>query len=683
MMKRLLLILAALLLCVPLVGAQDEQELPDIVLQTATQTAERLLPGLGLRDGWSFEILFPSSDSALNCPLVPGYKTDTVRLPFVVSLEYGEQVYRVHISDDASLVVPCDLQLGAATVGTSALQTDLPQAADACQVTPTQGFANVRLQPSTDAPQPTTIETTKLVLGRNENTTWYLTDAGWVAGTVVNPQGDCSPDTIPARDPNITTISANAAQVGATPNVPTPAPGVTPTALPDFTCPPGFEGYLAPRLQRGPATARVEQGGVPNRIRALPTLDSQILGEIQPGRTIDFVYDGPRCSGVYVWWEIEIDGVRGWTATSNAELQEYFLIPTEGNEATFEAAAAPDTPDVDIEQPDESVGATAIAPATLLDVQEVRTLTQPDVRGFRWDENRLLYWYETGFDSVQTTEASDFLADVGVTDITAVHILPGSGSTIVGSADGSLVIDSDPIAIINTHESQINVIAFNPDGTRLVTGSGSDDSPAESWTFNLWDAELLATDPDSPAALLRTVRFPYPVRDAAFSADGESLAIVAETADVEEPAAALWVYGGGGEGSNTFTLALEPSAGLGFVTAVPLNSGGDFIYAQGTVLNSLTVATGEETTIAQQNIAPIADATFSATTEDTSPLLAIVSAAEDAPIAIYNYDTLQEGAAAVPVATVAGLQVGFSANNRTLAVLDNNNVVRLYAVVPE
>jgi hypothetical protein len=124
----------------------------------------------------------------------------------------------------------------------------------------------------------------------------------------------------------------------------TPTPNVAATlsanvglTLTQYACPPTFAGYLPPRIRPGRATAAVEQGGVPNRLRSLPVADNAIapqVGLAQPGRTLDAVLNGPACSGTFVWWYVEIDGIRGWTAESNAASNEYFLVPTSGNEVT-------------------------------------------------------------------------------------------------------------------------------------------------------------------------------------------------------------------------------------------------------------------------------------------------------------------------------------------------------------
>ena len=52
---------------------------------------------------------------------------------------------------------------------------------------------------------------------------------------------------------------------------------------------------------------------VPNRIRSAPSTNGDILGEIAGGAEFS-VIGGPACDGTYTWFEIDYNGVIGWTA---------------------------------------------------------------------------------------------------------------------------------------------------------------------------------------------------------------------------------------------------------------------------------------------------------------------------------------------------------------------------------
>lgn len=60
----------------------------------------------------------------------------------------------------------------------------------------------------------------------------------------------------------------------------------------------------------------------PNIIRELPGTSAAYVSEIPVGDTFT-VLDGPRCSGAFTWWQVNYNGVMGWTAESDGE--EYWL----------------------------------------------------------------------------------------------------------------------------------------------------------------------------------------------------------------------------------------------------------------------------------------------------------------------------------------------------------------------
>ncbi|MGB7341604.1 MAG: SH3 domain-containing protein [Phototrophicaceae bacterium] len=63
---------------------------------------------------------------------------------------------------------------------------------------------------------------------------------------------------------------------------------------------------------------------VPNRIRSAPSTNGDILGEIAGGAEFS-VIGGPACDGTYTWFEIDYNGVIGWTAEGTGD--QYFIEP--------------------------------------------------------------------------------------------------------------------------------------------------------------------------------------------------------------------------------------------------------------------------------------------------------------------------------------------------------------------
>jgi hypothetical protein len=105
----------------------------------------------------------------------------------------------------------------------------------------------------------------------------------------------------------------------------TPGAPAAPTPDPLSNCPIDFAGFLRPRIVTG-GTARIAEGGTPNRLRARPSVDAEQIGVIQPGTTVR-VLEGPSCevSSRVVWWRINDNGTIGWTAESQGD--NYFLRP--------------------------------------------------------------------------------------------------------------------------------------------------------------------------------------------------------------------------------------------------------------------------------------------------------------------------------------------------------------------
>jgi hypothetical protein len=88
-----------------------------------------------------------------------------------------------------------------------------------------------------------------------------------------------------------------------------------------FNCP----DALPPRLFVG-GMGRVVSGGGPNNIRSDPFTTGSIVGEIPEGAEFTVVR-GPDCGGDIIWWQVEYNGVSGWTAEGQG--QNYFTEPVQ------------------------------------------------------------------------------------------------------------------------------------------------------------------------------------------------------------------------------------------------------------------------------------------------------------------------------------------------------------------
>jgi WD40 repeat protein len=71
-----------------------------------------------------------------------------------------------------------------------------------------------------------------------------------------------------------------------------------------------------------------EQGrvspGDSNNVRAIPTVEGALVGKI-PGEEVFTVLDGPECNDGYAWWQVDYNGLVGWTVDGSGG--ETFLFP--------------------------------------------------------------------------------------------------------------------------------------------------------------------------------------------------------------------------------------------------------------------------------------------------------------------------------------------------------------------
>ncbi len=64
--------------------------------------------------------------------------------------------------------------------------------------------------------------------------------------------------------------------------------------------------------------------GPPNNVRDLPSRDGVLIGEI-PGASVFVVLDGPVCDGEIYWWQVDYEGLIGWTA--EGKNNAYWVVP--------------------------------------------------------------------------------------------------------------------------------------------------------------------------------------------------------------------------------------------------------------------------------------------------------------------------------------------------------------------
>ncbi len=117
---------------------------------------------------------------------------------------------------------------------------------------------------------------------------------------------------LPPASPTLIPINRGVFQPIASPTPPpNPGPGVT-------QC----QGAPVPRLYVG-GQGRVTPGA-PNRLRAQPNTTSAVLANIPAGGVFS-VIGGPNCGGGYTWWQVNYNGIIGWTAEGTGST--YYVEP--------------------------------------------------------------------------------------------------------------------------------------------------------------------------------------------------------------------------------------------------------------------------------------------------------------------------------------------------------------------
>lgn len=276
---------------------QGDPTTPPRVYEPAITAIQNAIPGIGRPDGWRHEIIANAEVRGLGCPTA---STDALPAPvgvWRVWLNYGGTEYLYYVSDDGSLVQPCDPKLpgtpSAGGDGSSRLNSE-------CRVEAT--LANVRSFPDTTADNVITqLENgAATAIGRTGDSAWFQVQLangqiGWIAESASEGVGNCAD--LP--------ITGN-------------------TTIEFGPCPPGFSpSYLPPRIGVGDVAA-IESGGDPNVVRAQPQRSGERLGLLQPGTEIN-VLEGPQCGAGFVWWRVSDGTLTGWTVESSTEAGEYFI----------------------------------------------------------------------------------------------------------------------------------------------------------------------------------------------------------------------------------------------------------------------------------------------------------------------------------------------------------------------
>lgn len=428
----------------------------------------------------------------------------------------------------------------------------------------------------------------------------------------------------------------------------------------DYTnplCPTPPEGiqYMHSRLT-ATIQARV-QPGLPNRVRAEPSVDAAQTGEI-PGGSIFTVLQGPVCDDQgYLWWQVDYDGFVGWTAEGRDG--DYFIEPVP-------PATLPNTETINVDN--------------MSLVAELSRFQANLGVGLAWSQNtetdaaaKLVVTGDLGADGawVINTGASDesprFLT--GSDTLTVADFGFDSNVALFGSADGALrlwdIREGAGLverAFLQGHDSPVEAIAFSPNG-EMLAGSGGRAFLTENREDNLY--AITVWDVDNVFLLGGLRGHTDSVTGLVFSADSSTLISGSLDGFIR-----VWSMAGLQEVSNIEIG--EP------ITAIALSSNGTTL-AIGTQTGSIALfdlATSSELATLSGHTGAVNSLSFNA----NGSLLA--SGGEDAILRLW--DVSEPDNALQPVAlsghTDAISTVAFSPDGTLVGSISEDNTARIWGI---
>lgn len=496
----------------PPVQAQDT---PRPIREAAIAALNSAIPGIGRPDTWRHQLPGTSSNTNLGCTLAPSGNLGRTVTVYQVWLNYDGTEYLFYVSDDATVVVPCDTKIPTAG-GTI---TITPPATNNCTFSATS--ANVYTQPNTTSTITTTLtNATGSIIGRSADLNWYQHGAGgWMQTLFITLQGNCSnlpitDGTVVAGDCTITAVNANIrseptttsqlrgtltnetiAVIGRTADsdwyqiltgewvaasVVTPAGNcslapVTGATLDDFSdCPVDFAGYMPPLLAIGMEGQVDDESDVPNRLRAQPETSAEILTQMRPGTTFT-VLGGPKCGSGIVWWQVEAaSGDIGWTAESQLSENDYFVNPLDPMVAFACPAGLSGYAPTNISLFDNPPLTTAAINLYAQPSTSSRVIAPiPAGNGFSFLDNgpacnESVVWYQVSYGEIGGW--------VHETDpLTGAYVLEPRNNlpAITAPFDSQRITSANilnlqPVGIIPIEAEEVTRVAWSPDSTRIA-----------------------------------------------------------------------------------------------------------------------------------------------------------------------------------------------------------------------
>ncbi len=444
--------------------------------------------------------------------------------------------------------------------------------ASGCFMRPLRESVNVREAPGGKQVGQISAERSYAVLGGDFNGDWLFFRAGWVRRGALELAGTC--ERLPILNP----------QQVASGSI--------------HFCPPGYSGFLRPRIDIGEGNARIASQTFANRLRTQPDIAAELIGEIPPGQVLEAVLDGPACQDSFVWWQVRVDGLIGWTVESDINANYYYLEPVASNDSAARR---------DLRAPSEQ-GRPATermmhsAKSATSDTIELLSVAAP--QAIDWSPSGGKLAVLNGAGEVEIYSAPDFApesTELGLPDgfqASTIAFSPDERWLAIGALDGGVMLSdlSGEALALGELDGAVVGLAWFPAGDQLAAISGAEALRLvrRAGTLKLWRVTPAAT---AMSELSLYYSFPYPLTALAFNADGRYLAVTGVSR--EDRRASLWIYQLP-EGDLIWAKALIYADGGGAVVAAPDAALGDFLYSSGDSLYQVTVASGEDVRVYQR-----------------------------------------------------------------------------------
>lgn len=525
-----------------------------------------------------------------------------------------------------------------------------PGGATGCFMRARADFANVRQAPGGAQAGRIYGDRSFAALGQNPRGDWLFYRGGWVRRDLLDLAGAC--DQLPLLDP--AKVASGAVHF----------------------CAPDYPGLLPPRIDIGERKARIASEVIANRLRAAPAIEAEQIGEIPPRAVLDALLDGPACKPPHIWWQVEANGLIGWTVESDVNANYYYLEPLPGRDGGDQRAQNP--AHIKPASQTQPAAERIIHSANSADLDTIGLLAVDAPKRIAWSPDGAALAVVSEGGSVALYRYPHLLPmpidaqPDGERRTTAAAFSPDAKVLAIGHSDGSVALvslasDLPAGAVeLGILDGPVRGFAWSRAGDRLAAVSGDEGQRLmrRAGALKLWE---LGSVYRREFRLLLHYTFPYPLTAVAFSADDRLLAVTGESTGDDR--AGLWIYRLD-HGALVLSKALVPMRGAALVIPSPDQALGDFVYSSGDSLYQISVVSGEDARIYHQAGELLPQVAFRRQViPDAEALFAVIERARNGQTRLRIANALNAYSPRVTF-DIAAADIAFSPDGRALAAAE-------------